>query len=275
MFMENLKGLIRKIPLAVRLYRILRPQRVSYDGFANDKMLQRMVGELIQQFSASCFIETGSYLADTTCFMADKYPRFNILSCELNDEFYNKSRERLIKFKNVQLYKQNSPDFIKEIVKDDKLGVCPLFFLDAHWYDYWPLENEIDLITHNLKQAIIIIHDFQVPGRDDFYFDIGGGGSAEFSGRKTIDDRPCDIQLIQPKMNSENKYRILYPDYEAKDAFPKSSQPHPVVGYIIIFQNLGVEYNKFMKEQFPRNYFREGRLQQIPVDIKAPGITKK
>ena len=147
MLSGNIKGLIRKVPLAARLYGAVMQPQVTYSGFANDRMLQRMIDELNKQFPVSCFVETGSYLADTTCFMADKYPRLKILSCELNDKFYNQSRERLTGFKNVQLYQQNSPDFIKEIINSGKLGACPLFFLDAHWYDYWPLESEIELIT--------------------------------------------------------------------------------------------------------------------------------
>ena len=92
--------LIRRIPLATllaaKLTSMLKPQRVVYNGFANDRMLQLMVGKLIKDFSVSCFVETGTYEADTTCFMADNYPRLRILSCELDEIFYNKSLAKLL-----------------------------------------------------------------------------------------------------------------------------------------------------------------------------------
>lgn len=40
-----------------------------------------------------------------------------------------------------------------------------LFYLDAHWEDYWPLLDELKTIKkYNLSDSKIIIHDFYVPG---------------------------------------------------------------------------------------------------------------
>ncbi len=59
----------------------------------------------------------------------------------------------------------------------------PLFYLDAHWYNYWPLLNEINAISEHFKDnCIIIIDDFLVPGRPELTFDTykGTPNSLEF-----------------------------------------------------------------------------------------------
>jgi len=51
-----------------------------------------------------------------------------------------------------------------------------LFYLDAHWENYWPLLDELKVIAkHGLSDSCIIIHDFQVPGQPTFGFDVYKG----------------------------------------------------------------------------------------------------
>ena len=50
------------------------------------------------------------------------------------------------------------------------------FYLDAHWYNYLPLNNELEIIFSSWNSPIVMIDDFEVPNTDyqfDDYGDIG------------------------------------------------------------------------------------------------------
>lgn len=150
------------------------------------------------------------------------------------------------------LYNRSSEKFLLEICSKQFLGDLPLFYLDAHWYDYWPLPDKIRIITAKLENAIIIIDDFEVPDRPDFKFCRGGGGSPKFSGRTTVDERACNLSLIQPNLETSKDYKFLSPSYGVNDSHTTS-----LIGYISIFQNLDKSFKNFKKERFVRRFFRE------------------
>lgn len=76
-------------------------------------------------------------------------------------------------------------------MENNVVGKLPLLFLDAHLYDYWPLEDEIHVMSFSCPNAIVIIDDFEVLGRLEFGYSIGGGGSKQFSGKAVSDQRVC------------------------------------------------------------------------------------
>ena len=117
-----------------------------------------------------------------TCEVEDKY--FDISSHEFTREAprcsytlestFNTLHNNLL----VNLYQKGNKKIYmikgsSEIVLDDILNgglgfdvnKSLLFYLDAHWNDYWPLKDELKLIKkYNLSDSKIIIHDFYVPG---------------------------------------------------------------------------------------------------------------
>jgi hypothetical protein len=100
----------------------------------------------------------------------------------------------------------------------------------------------------------MIIDDFQVPGREEFLYCAGGGGSPEFSGRSTVDDRVCNFDLIRTRLSNLDDYTLLYPNYGPPDAF-QDPRGQALIGYVAIFKNLFVEFEsladlKAIKEKF-------------------------
>jgi hypothetical protein len=68
------------------------------------------------------------------------------------------------------LSNQNSVDFIGGIAS--QLDERTLFFLDAHWYNYCPLLDELAVIArHRLRPAVIAIHDFVTGHPDQLGYD--------------------------------------------------------------------------------------------------------
>lgn len=246
--LENTRSL-REIPRLVELYRFLQiylPDQ-GHHGFHSDRIFQSLIEEIISCLPITSFVETGTYLGDSTVYVASRWSNLSIFTCEVNSDFFNKSKRRLKKFRNVEISQTSSPEYLKELLKNNRLGELPLFFLDAHWYDYWPLEDEINLISLFCPNAIIIIDDFEVPSRPDFRYDVSCGGSKEFGSKIVVDQVGCNLDLIYPKLSQKNVYCALFPRYSKDDAFP-NKKSGAFRGHIVLFQNAG-NYFEILKHR--------------------------
>lgn len=246
--------------LASKLLRGLRKStlvafRSQTEAFHQDRMYQKLVIKIISRFHASSFVETGTYLGGTTEFIAAKFPALPVFTCETNNAVFQPAVKRLKKYPNVTVVEQSSNKFIRNAIDTGILGPLPVFFLDAHWYDYWPLQDEVEMITSGLFRCIMIIDDFQVPGREDFVYCIGGGGSPAFSGRTVVDTRVCNLDLIEARLNNHHEYELLYPKYEYRHAF-KNRRDHLLIGYVVICQSLSTEFQSLAKVRFIKKQFK-------------------
>lgn len=222
-------------------------------AFHGDRMYQELVTSICASLSVSSFVETGTYLGDTTEFMA-RAVTFPIYTCEVKEEFFQSSAKRLQPYAHVSALRESSDTFIKRVIGQETVGALPLFFLDAHWYDYWPLVDEIQLITSKISRCVIVIDDFQVPGRRDYSFCAGGGGSPEFSGRTTTDERICNFDLIQPALSRPSDYQLLYPSYQYSQAFG-NAPAEALVGYVVVFKNLEAEFKRVTESRLIQDNF--------------------
>jgi hypothetical protein len=192
--------------------------------FHNDTKLQAIVMSILAHSSA--FIETGAFHGDTSKWIAEQNPALPVYTCEVNERFYNHARARMPS--NATIRHASSPDFLDWLFNEGASLThltMPFFFLDAHWYDYWPLRDELKLITKVLPRSIVLIHDFKVPDRDNFSYCNGGGGSPEFSGRTTEGGPVPELEYILDVL--EDGFTAYYPTYADR-----------VPGYVLIFQNV-------------------------------------
>lgn len=120
---------------------------------------------LILENDINTIIETGTNAGDTTEFLAKLYPKKRIITTELNQDFFNLAKERLKNFSNVEVYNVSSEYLIKNI----EYSKNTIFYLDAHWNDYWPLQDEI----LSIKNGIIMI--------DDFFINCNGFGYDQYN----------------------------------------------------------------------------------------------
>ncbi len=220
--------------------RIARSFGYPDTGFHGDRILRRLARDLVNSGSVTSFVETGTYLGDTALCVSRMNMGLPVFSCEINERYYDIARRRLAGRANVHIVHEASRDFLPRVLEDRSCGNRPLFLLDAHWYDDWPLAEEIRIITGRLTECIIIIDDFRVPGKPQFQFDLGGGGGKRFSGRTTLDQRACDLDLIRPALDRRHCYRAWLPSYARADAFPGpplAASLFPLRGYVVIEQN--------------------------------------
>lgn len=137
-------------------------------GFNGDENIKNELSKLIKLFNISTIVETGTYMADTTKLFSRMAPY--VFTIENNENYYNKSAKELNSLNNVKAIKGNSPAVLKEIFLNPDFKLPALFYLDAHWYNYNPLLDELKEISKaGIIQCVIAIHDFKVPGKDFGY----------------------------------------------------------------------------------------------------------
>lgn len=249
--MNELREAIKRIPGVRKTYYLLRRGRME-NGFHGDRIMREYVLRLLKSLAPGSFVETGTYLGDTAEFMAKGNPGLRIFSCECNPSSFAFSKRRLRRFPNVSVYNQSSEKLLSSIIGENLLGPVPLFFLDAHWYDYWPLQDEIATITQALERAVIIIDDFEVPERSDFLYQRGDGNTQPSAQTKSEPEIACNLELIRSKLRRDREYRFLFPSYTTRDSSTAS-----LVGYVTIFQNLNSEFERFVADGWGKKFFRE------------------
>jgi hypothetical protein len=202
-------------------------------GYHCNRILNQLVDELVVSAGITSFVETGTHHGHTTQHMAIRHPTLPIFTCEINERCLAISRAALGRYGNVRLSAESSEKFIDRLVSEGVLGGLPLFFLDAHWYDYWPLPDEVASIS-KLPRFIMLVDDFMVPGQSQFETSAGGGGTIG-EHRTMRDSRPCGMALIGPMLPPDCE--VCYPAYGKLEAYGTPGAPH-LVGYTIIMRGV-------------------------------------
>ncbi|MGH2510177.1 MAG: hypothetical protein ACRDHZ_22595 [Ktedonobacteraceae bacterium] len=125
------------------------------------------VDYLIERYACDAIFETGCNVGDTTEYLCRRYPGLPVITCDIKDKYVELTRRRLSKRTNAIIEKADSPEVIGRYKNEFRR---PFFYLDAHWYEQWPLERELDLIT----AGIVMIDDFDI-GHSRFGFDEYNG----------------------------------------------------------------------------------------------------
>jgi predicted O-methyltransferase YrrM len=200
---------------------VLKDNAIS-GALHSDIIFQAFLDAIIRGFNAEYIVETGTFLGWTTSFLAQNYPSCTIITTDSNCYFSAVSRNRLANYPNVQQVLKSSDLFIKDWLPTASPHQRNIFFLDAHWESYWPLPDEIRLISQSTGSAVIIIDDFMVPDRPEYGFDDYGNGKA------------INLDSILANLDPANSYKCLFPDYSGKEA---AIHCQHLRGRCIIFQN--------------------------------------
>ncbi len=122
---------------------------------------------IVEQYRCDAIFETGCNLGDTTYYLARCYPHLPIFSCDVSARHAEFTRRRLAFSSNVTVETLDSPLLIEKYAHSFQR---PIFYLDAHWYEQWPLERELATI----RTGIAIVDDFDI-GHPAFGFDSYNG----------------------------------------------------------------------------------------------------
>ncbi|MEK6908494.1 MAG: hypothetical protein AABX23_00395 [Nanoarchaeota archaeon] len=203
--------------------------------------------KIVKDYKITSIVETGTFLGYTTALFAENFPNLQVYTAEINSDFYKKSQKNLKKFKNVHNYLGTSPKFLNHLLKNNLIGERPLFYLDAHWLDDWPLEDELKIISKNIPSAVISIDDFKVEGDRRFVYDKYG-------------NKECSLDLANPNLE-KGKYNLLFPNYNHKKLFKGKIFAPNLIGYVIIFRNMKMEFEDLKKTNLVKsNYLDKSYL---------------
>jgi hypothetical protein len=134
-------------------------------GIVHPGVPQKLALWLRDKTAAKDFIETGTYLANTTLWAAQHFDR--VISIEADPKLYDRARKGLALCTNVDVRLGRSQGMLAVLVR--KLSHPALIWLDAHWCDgdiavagedeECPLLEEIAAIDTGITQHLILIDD--------------------------------------------------------------------------------------------------------------------
>jgi hypothetical protein len=127
---------------------------------------------LIKKFKVKHFIETGTYLGQTTELVARNFPEILIDTIEVDRELYLRARSCLSNYSpQVRIWYGDSSSVLSQVLKERVVGRV-LFWLDGHLSqgitssgsEETPLSFELEIISNHLISAsndcLIVIDDF-------------------------------------------------------------------------------------------------------------------
>jgi hypothetical protein len=158
--------------------------------FGFDITVALQVDFLIREYECDAVVETGCFLGDTTEYLARQYPYLPVTTCDIAPEYASFTRHRLRAHSNATVVTGSSAEVLPEAVARHKR---PLIYLDAHWYDYWPLRNELSTIT----RGVVCIDDFDI-GHPRFAYD-------EYAGKR------CDADLVRSALPDQEEIFVGNP----------------------------------------------------------------
>ncbi len=187
----------------------------SLVGFADDELTAQQIKKIIDTHGVRNVVETGIFEGKTTNRF--RLMGVNVIGVEINPEyaensktliereggnveiikkFWETNEKTLLDSSVVKIILGNSPDVMKTVAPILQKNGLTLYFLDAHWGDYWPIRDEI-AVLQNYDNLIIIADDFKVPGKDWGYVSYKG--------------KDLDWHYIEDVVNGfKKKYRYFY-----------------------------------------------------------------
>jgi tetratricopeptide (TPR) repeat protein len=149
----------------------------SWGGPFNGQPMRREIFlQIVARTRPVCILETGTYRASTTDFMATATD-LPVLSSESNIINFHFARRRVGHLPNVSLFHMDSRAFLQSYVPICcRADTTTFFYLDAHWAEDLPLAEELAIVFELAPRSVVMIDDFQVPDDPGYTFDDYGPG---------------------------------------------------------------------------------------------------
>ena len=173
--------------------------RLATRPFNGQCSRQDLFHSLIKKFAPIAIVETGTYLATTTEFMAKT--GLPIFSVESDPRNYGLARARLWWHRNVHLQRGDSRAALRTLFDGPLRGARDhnlLIYLDAHWKEDLPLAEELEIIFSGFPNAVVMVDDFHVPFDSGYGYDDYGAG------------RSLTADYIEPIVAAHG-LRVFYP----------------------------------------------------------------
>jgi hypothetical protein len=155
----------------------------QWEAFNGDTFIQENFLKLKEEFHINTAIELGTCLGSTALWLSDHF--WHVFTIEVNPTFAQIAKERLEGCPNVMLIVGDSVTEFPMIDYDDDT----IIFIDSHWYEVCPMQEELQIIANSGAKPVIAIHDFYVPDEPNLGYD-------------SIHGQRFDIEWIKPKLDA-------------------------------------------------------------------------
>ena len=184
------------------------PTRLTFGITGPFNGQKRRVESVAAMFAAVPFatvIETGTYRALTTMHLRH-VTSAPIATIEVNPRYFEYSRRRLRRFRDVHQFLGHSPVVLERLRHDAEWQAEPCFFyLDAHWLNDLPLVDELHVIRQGWTDFAALIDDFRVDGDPGYQFDDYGDGKTLALELLAGVPELADLQIFWPAANSSTE----------------------------------------------------------------------
>src|SRR5947199_2432339 len=175
---SDLKRRLDRIELTIKCLEaaldglVVNPKYVSREdiGFNGQRHRKRIFSEVMSALQLEVVVETGTWLGDTTGYMAQTANR-PVFSCEIDCRIHAVANKRLAEINDVHLELCDSRAFLRKLIREGLAKKSAFFYLDAHWYEDLPLAEEIDIIATGWNHWVAMIDDFKVPDDLGYRYD--------------------------------------------------------------------------------------------------------
>jgi hypothetical protein len=158
---------------------LLQPDLANAWGgpFNGQEARKQIATEIVAVMQPIAVVETGSYRGTTTAFLRDfGVPVYTV---EVNARLYFYVRRRFRRDERVEVAFGDSRDHLEKLAKRrDVPNARVLFYLDAHWEDDLPVQEELEIIRRVWRESVVMVDDFEVPDDPAYGFDNFGVGRA-------------------------------------------------------------------------------------------------
>jgi predicted O-methyltransferase YrrM len=152
-----------------------RPKYLTSEeaGFNGQRLRKQIFRDLVTSIRFNAIIETGTWIGDTTGYMAEQ-SGLPVYTVEIDRRFFALAKHRLQHLAGITFRHGDSRTFLSELVNSEFVHDTLFVYLDAHWYDDLPLVEELRLVYSHWPNAVTMIDDFQVPGDGGYGYDDYG-----------------------------------------------------------------------------------------------------
>ena len=213
-------------------------------GFNRETIRAYIAWRVHQQFSCTSFVETGTFYGQTTGYV-QKVFKTPVFTSEINRTNHLVSKANLFWAKGITSLLCSSPDLLKKLCGGPEIGSDPMFYLDAHWYEYMPLPEELQIIANQCQRAVVLIDDFYQPHQPDYFYD-------------EYPDIRIDLELVQAALDPiRDDVSVYLPSYS-----PEIEPTGKGIGFAVVL----IGY----PDGLPLDEFPYDLLISVPSSSAAP-----
>jgi hypothetical protein len=128
---------------------------------------------LLEEVAPQVIAETGTYRASTTLYLANRVA-CPVYTIDANKYFVLAARVRTALQPRVRVLRGDSMLLLRELARLGACGKRTFFYLDAHWGERCPLQEEVHFILERWKEALVCVDDFRVEDDPGYRFDRYG-----------------------------------------------------------------------------------------------------